>query len=112
MIAGQLRHRLIIEQPHTSQNSTGEEVVAWELVKVAWASIEPLRGRERLQANQPGSELDTRIRVRWSPNLDAMTAKWRLRHRGVIYNIAAPPANVDMRDREIEIMASSGINIG
>lgn len=110
MNAGKLRHRVRFEEPITSQDATGDEIVVWVPAFMVWASVEPLTGRERLLADQIVGEGETRIRIRWSTQAARITSKWRAVHRSVIYNIAGPPAERDMGHRELEIMATSGVN--
>lgn len=117
MNAGKLRHRLLLEQPIVTQDDTGGEVINWSVFRTVWASVEPLRGRgplrgrEQLIANQSLAPLDTRIRIRWSPAVNMVTAKWRGTHQGIIYNFKSI-SQTDMGHREIEIMAQSGLNDG
>ena len=68
-----------------------------------------MSGREALQAGQISAELTTRITVRWQPLLDEISAKWRVRHAGVIYDITQP-AHLKLERREIELMCSSGLH--
>jgi SPP1 family predicted phage head-tail adaptor len=111
MRAGALRHRIGCWEPVVTQNETGEEVVTYPTSFEVWGLIEPLHGRETLQASQVNAEFDTRIGIRWSPDTDRMNAKWRLTHLAVIYNIVSI-AHVMMGRRELEIMATSGLNEG
>jgi SPP1 family predicted phage head-tail adaptor len=108
---GKYRHRVLVEEPITSQDDTGDEITTWQSHGRKWGSVSPLRGREQLQANQIESTMDTRICIRWSASVDAINAKWRLSHLSIVYNIVSI-AHVDMARKEIEIMASSGINRG
>lgn len=115
MRSGPLRQRIAIDEPVTDQSASGEETVVWTERLVIPASIEPLNGRERLREQEAvTADIDVRIRVRWIPLLDEMTAKWRVRHveKGTIYNVSAPPSNIDMRNREVEILANTGLNQG
>lgn len=111
MRAGALRRRLIVDEPVTSQADNGEEIVTWRTAEIVWGSIEPLHGRELLQSNAIGADLDTRIHIRWSPRVDLINAKWRLRHDSTIYNIKSI-AHIDLRKREIEMLVNSGRNQG
>lgn len=111
MDAGILDQRVGIDEPVTTQDDTGAEVVTWTPIGEVWAAVHPLNGREKLQAGQVGATMDTRITIRWSPATERINAKWRLTHRGVIYNIVSV-AQADMARREIEIMAVSGQNLG
>lgn len=111
MNAGQLRHRIIVDEPVTTQDDTGAETVVWAVLDTVWGAIEPLNGRERLLAGGINATTDTRIRIRWSSLMEQVTPRCRLLHQGVIYNIESI-AHIDMGRREIEIMATSGINTG
>lgn len=111
MQAGALRHRVAFERNSETQGPSGQPRPSWEPVRTVWASLEPLAGRERVVAAAEVAELDTRIRIRYSPEFDPMTAKWRAIYRSVIYDIKSV-ANVNMADREIELMAKSGVNSG
>lgn len=106
-----MRHRLTVQEPVETQNETGEYDITWTTVGTVWGAIEPMKGRERLQADQIGAEMDTRIRIRWSPLTETMNAKYRLVHQGVNYNIVSLAEYKFARD-EIEVMAVSGRNNG
>lgn len=110
--AGEFNRRIAWDEPVTTQAANGEELVQFvESFKTA-AKIQPLAGRERLLADVVTAEIDTRIRIRWTPQADRINAKWRGRFGDTIYNISAPPAIVNMGMREIEIMAKTGANLG
>ena len=107
MKAGKLDKRLDIQQPVTVQSDNGSPVITWLPFGTVWASIEPIKGREALTSNQILGTMDTRIRIRQHPLLNAMTAKWRLSYDTTIYNIVSI-AHVNLGMREIEIMCTSG----
>ncbi|MBO8183770.1 MAG: phage head closure protein, partial [Archaeoglobus sp.] len=46
MRAGELRHRITIQQMQDTQNEYGEPTKEWVDAATVWASIEGLRGRE------------------------------------------------------------------
>ncbi len=109
--AGQYRHRVTFDSPAVSQGASGEELIAWALFGTFWTALEPLNGNEQLQAGQMLNVVDTRIRMRWSPNADQITDKWRARHNGIIYNIKSV-IHVNFAQRELHIMCTSGKNAG
>lgn len=111
MRAGLLRHRILVDEAVTAQDDTGDPVVSWTTRATVWGSIEPLRGRETLQAAQVLADMDTRIIIRWSPAVADITPRWRLRHQLDIYNVVSV-ANIGMRNVEMEIMARSGLSSG
>lgn len=111
MKAGKLDKRLDIEQPISTQDASGAPVISWLPVGTMWASIEPIKGREALTANQSLAVMDTRIKVRAHPLLASINAKWRVKYNGVIYNIVSV-AHIQLGNREIELMCVSGANDG
>lgn len=119
MRAGKLNARLIIERPDISRDDTGAELITWIKVATVWAEISPIvsvRGREALMGDQVQAKIDVKITIRWSPRIDGMSAKWRARFatrdNPVIYNLAAPPAQVNMGQREVVLLCNAGINKG
>lgn len=121
MRAGKLNARLIIERPNISRDDTGAEIFSDDWIKVAtvWAQISPIvsvRGREALVSDQVQAVIDVKITIRWSPRIDGMSAKWRARFakrdNPIIYNVAAPPAQVNMGQREVVLLCKAGINKG
>lgn len=71
MNIGQLRHRLKIYDKGTlTRNATGEEIPAYDaLVATVWGAVEPLSGREFLEANQVQADATIRIRIRYRSNI-------------------------------------------
>lgn len=112
MRAGALRHTVWADEPVSASDGAGGQVVTWTPRLSFKASIEPITGREVLRSNQVIADLDTRITLRWSLAASVINATWRLRHGGVTYNIARPPAEKNIGHREIEILANSGLNQG
>lgn len=111
MNAGKLNRRIWVDEPVTTQSASGEQVGTFEPFAEVWGSIEPIRGREALVNTVNLSQMDTRIRLRWTPQLDAMTTEWRLRYKELIYDIVSI-AHVAMGRRELEVMCKSGTNQG
>ena len=111
MRAGLIKKRVHIDEPITTQNAVGEEVTDWLEAAKVWASIEPIRGREALLNGLNAAQMDTRIRIRWSTELDAMNTEWRIRYKGIVYDVVSI-AHVMTAKRELEILAKSGTNLG
>lgn len=112
MRAGPLKRRAVFEAPMQVFDATGGVAISWVPRAEVFASIEPIGGREAIFGNQPLGEMDTRIRVRWTPALAAVSSSWRIRHGTIIYSIVRPPAEIRLGRREIELMCSSGVNAG
>lgn len=67
MRAGRLRNKVTLQRRAETRNAVGEIEVAYVDVLDAWASIEPILGREYFAAQQVQADVTTRIRVRYMP---------------------------------------------
>lgn len=71
-----MRHKITIKQPGTTQNAFGEQIETWSDVVTCWASIEPLIGKEFFAAKQINSEVSIKIRMHYyaglKPNMIAV----------------------------------------
>ena len=113
MRAGPNRSRITFDMPAPTTDAAGGQSIAWLTQFTVWAWIHPLTGRERVQSDQTIADLDARIRLRWDPRSQRITAAWRGRAQdGTIYSIIRPPIQADMRRREIELLCGVGMNRG
>jgi SPP1 family predicted phage head-tail adaptor len=70
MRAGQLRHRVTIQQDTAaSDGQGGRTVTSGTLVANLPAQVEPLSGRELLQAQAIGSQVSYRVRLRFREDI-------------------------------------------
>lgn len=77
MRAGELRHRITLQRATEARDSFGQAVKTWSDVATVWASVEPLRGREFLDARQLQREISAHITIRWRDDVDAgMRVRW------------------------------------
>lgn len=100
MQAGRLRHRIQIKTPVEARNSYGERIVTWSTLATVWASVEPLRGREFLDAEQVQAEISHRVRMRYYPGI---LPNYRVVFGGRVLEIQAV-INVNERNREMQLM--------
>lgn len=101
MQAGRLRRRLDFESPATTKDSFGEVAEApWALETTLWGSIEPLIGRELLQAQQVQAAVTHRVRVRYDSTIGP---DMRIAYGSRSFEILAV-MNPEERNRELEIM--------
>lgn len=108
MKGGSLRDYITIQARAETRNGAGETEWTFTDWQSMWASIEPLSGREFLQASQIGSNLSAKIRIRYFPGV---TAKMRVKHAYSFgatsfldyYDIEAV-ININERFREIHLM--------
>lgn len=82
MRAGRLRERVRIEEKHQNpdQDVFGQELREWIEVVTVWASVEPLRGREFVEASQEQNQITVKIKLRAQIGVtilpDKMRALW------------------------------------
>lgn len=100
MDAGRLRHRVTIQQSDESQGGAGGKVEAWSDLAEVWGAVEPLRGREFIDAHATQAAIDTRIRIRYRAGI---TPKMRVTWDTHMYDIQAV-INLDTRNRELHLM--------
>lgn len=86
MQAGKLRHRVELQRVTVSADAHGDQTKTWTTLATAFASVEPLSGREFLQASQVLSDVTVRITVR-GRNEFAITPKDRVKFGDRIFDI-------------------------
>src|SRR5262245_32080883 len=101
MRAGLLRHTVKIEEAHEARDTMGGVIVTWKEYATVYAAIEPLTGREAIQAAQLQAQVDHRIRIRYLPGV---VPKMRVTHDERAYDIQAV-LDVEGRRRELHLMA-------
>lgn len=100
MRAGELRHRVTIQQKSVTRDSYGAEVITWTDVATVWAAVEPLRGREFLEAKQIQSETAYRVRIRHRSDVDTdMRVMWNSRTLEIVAVL-----DIGGLGRELELM--------
>lgn len=113
--AGKLRHRVKLERPTYSQNTTtGEMTPTWTDEGTVSATIEPSSAREFIAAQVTQSQIDTRITIRYR---DDVAANWRATHivngsPGKIYNIYGALPDKESGREYLTLPCSSGVNSG
>lgn len=101
MRAGWLRHRVTIQEQAPEQDAYGERRSTWIDSATVWASVEPLRGREYLEARQEQAEISHRVAMRFRPGLSpAMRLKLDSGRVLVIESVVNP---LERRER-LELM--------
>lgn len=75
MKAGRLNKRITIQTATEAQNTYGEPIKTWAEYVTAWASVEPLNGREYWSAKELNAEITIRFRMRY---YDGVTPKMRV----------------------------------
>lgn len=99
MFAGELRHYVTIQTPIVTQDTAGGQVLTWTPTAYVWAAIEPLKGKEFLEAKLH-SEIETRIRIR---ALSSVKEKMRVYHSSGTYEIIAV-VHLKVKGEEMHLM--------
>lgn len=100
--AGDLRHRITIQQPTSATaNAYNERTDNWSTWATVWAKVEPLEGREAWAAAQAQSEVTHKVVLRY---LSGVTPRMRIVFGSRILQIVAVK-NIEERSRVVEIEA-------
>ena len=110
MDAGKLRHRVTIERftQGAQDPNTGDIINQWQVLRVVWASFEPVSGREFIAAQAGQSEVTARIVVRFAD----VTTKDRINMNGRLYNIHGVLPDPKSNKHYLTLMVSQGVNNG
>lgn len=100
MKAGELRHKVTLQQMSTTRDSFGAVVETWADVATVWAAIEPAGGRETLAGQEVTAEVTHRVRIRYRADV---TPEMRANFQGRVFDIQAV-LNVDGRGRELHLL--------
>jgi SPP1 family predicted phage head-tail adaptor len=89
MGAGVFRESVQIQSPPTGRDEYGAPIkgALWNTFLTTRASYEPLVGRELFTAEQAGSQVDVRFRIRYRAGI---TNNFRVLYRGISYQILYP----------------------
>lgn len=82
------------------QDDYGEEEITWTDWATVWAAVEPLRGREFMEAKQVQAEVTHRMRMRYR---DGISPEKRVSFDGRTFDILAV-IHVAEREREVQLM--------
>ena len=105
-----LRHRITIQSPvNTQDTTTGENIVTWvDFLKDEPAEVLTGQGREFNQSASQQAETAARINMRWQPDvLTTMRVLWD----GNVYNIHSIETDITAR-RELRLVCTAGVNEG
>lgn len=118
MRAGDLRRRVTIQTRVTTRDTAGQQSTAWtDYLTGVPANIQPLTGRELLAAQAINTEVSHTIAVRWTAALADPKAVAAMRVRYATpavtryFNILAS-MNIDERNKQIDLLAVEGENLG
>lgn len=102
---GQLRHLVTVQSEEKTPDGMGGYSLSWTDGATFWARIEPISGREQLQAMQLQENITHRIHCR--ERTDVSAGK-RLKFGSRVFNVRAA-FDIHERGRYLEIMAEEGV---
>ncbi|SDX45136.1 phage head-tail adaptor, putative, SPP1 family [Marininema mesophilum] len=105
MEVGKLRHRVTIQKPTIFSGEGGGWSEGWEDWVKGWASIEPLSGKELLEAQQVASTVTHRIRMRYRAGVQPTM---RVLFGDRIFEVTRVIDPME-RGRELELMAEEKV---
>lgn len=109
--AGELRHRITVDEPQYAQDlQTGERTRSWAVFAADIAAkISPLSATEYVAGQAQQSKVVARITIRHLPGL---RADMRIRHLDTVYNIEGILPDPDSGLEWMTIVTSAGVNQG
>lgn len=78
MNAGRLNKLVWLQRPGGSRDTVGGRLTTWTTVAEAWASVEPLTGREAFLAAERQAASSHLITLRFSRAIAGINASWRV----------------------------------
>jgi len=103
---GELKHRLVLEQPVETPDGAGGVTRGYATVTTLWAALVPVAARGDVVADGRGATVTHRIVVRSGPEL---TTRHRLREGARIFRIVAL-RDSDGSGRFVEIEAQERVD--
>lgn len=100
MRAGQLRHRVTIQQlGPVTRDAMGGEIATWNTYAELYAAVEPLEGRELFSAQQVAAEISHRVRIRYHAGV---VPKMRVLFGSRVFDIQSA-MSIEERGRETHL---------
>lgn len=103
MNPGIYNRQIVIQSKLVSgQDATGAEIVTWSTFSTDWASAEPLRGQEFMEARRLQAQVNIRFRLRYRSGI---TPAMRVSYDGRLFEIVAVIHPLEAH-RELQLMCS------
>jgi len=111
--AGDLNRRVTIQTRASNQDSFGAQSTAWSDLASVWASIEPLTGRELMNAQTISTEISHRITLRYQSAFanPKTVATLRAIYGARVFDIHAS-MNESENNERITLLAAEGLTDG
>ena len=108
MEAGKLRHQVKLQRVTVAADSHGDQTKTWTDLATVRASIEPLSGRELVNAQAMQSDVTHRVRMRY---VAGVQTKHRIAFGSRVFDIRAV-RDIDERNLELEMLCTDGASAG
>ena len=108
--SGEYRHYCTVQTYTPTLDANNQELpqnnpLAWTNVFSFWGLVEPLSGRELVNAQQTIATVTHRITTRWQGTTNTFSPMQRITYQGINYNIGSV-IDVDLRHQKIVILAT------
>ncbi len=100
MRAGELRHRITLQQPVHTRSAFNEDVTTYADVAMVWGAIEWGSGRRYLEAKQLNAEVQGVVRIRYRSDIQA---QWRIEYGARYFQILSI-ANAGERNYQLDLI--------
>lgn len=111
MAAGPMRHRATFEREAAGTDDFGNVTQgAWSTLTECWATFQPERSRERIEAGRLESAVTGTLKIRSTAATRAITEADRVVFRSETYQIRAI-TNPDQRGRFLEMTVERGVAV-
>lgn len=108
MRAGELRHRVRVQEKVITRDAIGGEMITWKDRGTVWAEVEPLAGRELFAAQQIQPEATMRFGLRyWSE----IKSEWQVIWQEQTFDVLSV-IDVGARRRKLQLLARTGVKGG
>ncbi|HBE9079245.1 phage head closure protein [Serratia fonticola] len=109
MKAGQMRHRITIQNFTTIELPSGSEKEVWFDVATVWAEVKAISGRELLASGAEMSEITLRVWLRYRADVgSASRILWQQKgDRQLAYSIVS--AIPDPKASRLELLCKGGV---
>lgn len=101
---GVKRHQVTLETRASTVDDFGDEVTTYTtLASPVWASVESLKGVERLAAQAIRAEVSHKVTIFWSPDVSEIGPEDRVLLGSRVFDITSA-INTDEANQEIEMI--------
>lgn len=106
--SGQMNRRMTFQSRSTSKDTFGQQFTPWADVFTAWVQIEPLQGRELINAQAVNVETTHRVTLRYRAGVSSAL---RGVYQGRVFNVlnVIDPETAHIA---LQLLCSEGLNPG